>query len=449
MATILIIDDEVDLTTTLQRFFERARHTVVVAHTSQEGMVAFKRSRPDLVLLDLHLPDGSGMDILAQLKDEQAVVIMITGHGDVELAVTAMQHGAENFLTKPVELTHLGAAADRALEKSKLREMNRFLAGRRGDLLGTGSLLGVSPAMRDIAEQIMLLARSDKTTALLLGENGTGKGRVAELIHSQSPRAAGPFVEVNCASLAAPALDAELFGNEKGALGDARDRKIGIIEVADGGSLFLDEIADLDATIQPKLLRVLEGKSYRRVGGTDEVKAQVRLIAATSKDLVNEVTANNFREDLYYRLSVMPITLPPLRARAREDLVELIAAMLDELRPQLSEAPAKVSDGALERLLRYAWPGNIRELRNVIERAMIMGRGAPEILPMHLPAEVRDASGAAVEHYVPKSMEEVERVHMERTLRAHSGNRTRAAKELGISRATLIKKIKDYNLDAH
>jgi transcriptional regulator with PAS, ATPase and Fis domain len=218
--------------------------------------------------------------------------------------------------------------------------------------------------------------------------------------------------------------------------------------VADGGSLFLDEIADLDATLQPKLLRVLEGKSFRRVGGTEEVKVQVRLIAATSKDLVNEVTADKFREDLYYRLSVMPITLPPLRARARDDLVELIGAMLDELGPQLGDAPGKVSDGALERLLRYAWPGNIRELRNVIERAMIMGRGAPEILPMHLPTEVRDASGAAVEHYVPKSLEEVERVHMERTLRAHSGNRTRAAKELGISRATLIKKIKDFNLEA-
>ena len=449
MATILIIDDEADITTTLQRFFERARHVVVVAHTMAEGLTAFKRTRPDLVLLDLHLPDGSGMDVLEHIKDENPTVIMITGHGDVELAVTAMQHGAENFLMKPVELTHLGIAADRALEKSKLREMNRFLSGRRGGALGTGSLLGVSAPMREIAEQIALLARSEKTTALLLGESGTGKGRVAELIHSLSPRAERPFVEVNCASLTASSLDSELFGHERGSLGESRDRKIGLVEVADGGSLFLDEIADLDATLQPKLLRVLEGKSFRRLGGTEEVHAHVRLIAATSKDLVNEVTANNFREDLYYRLSVMPITLPPLRARAREDLIELIAAMLDELAPQLGDAPTKVSDAALERLLRYAWPGNIRELRNVLERAMIMGRGASEILPMHLPVEVRDSSGAAVEQYVPKSLEEVERVHMDRTLRAHGGNRTRAAKELGISRATLIKKIKDYNLDPH
>jgi two-component system response regulator AtoC len=447
MAIILIIDDEPDITSTLARFFERSRHEVVVAHTAAEGLATYRKARPDLVLLDLHLPDASGLDVLASLQGEEAVVIMITGQGDIEVAVESMRAGAENFLPKPVELAHLGAAADRALEKAKLRQMNRFLTTRRGEARAGGALLGVSAAMTDVTSQIGLLARSDKTTALLLGESGTGKGRVAEMIHDQSPRAGKPFVEVNCASLTASMLDSELFGHEREALGDARERKIGLVEVANGGSLFLDEIADLDATLQPKLLRVLEGKSFRRLGGTDEVRVEVRLIAATSKDLVNEVTAGRFREDLYYRLSVMPITLPPLRARAREDLVQLIGAVLDELGPQLGEAPEKVSDAALERLLKYAWPGNIRELRNVLERAMIMGRGAPEILPMHLPSEVRDASGAHVEHYTPKSLEEVERVHMERTLRAHSGNRTRAARELGISRATLIKKIKDYNLD--
>ena len=448
MAIILIIDDEPDITSTLARFFERSRHEVLVAHSAEEGLASYNRARPDLVLLDLHLPDASGLDVLATLCAEEAVVIMITGQGDIEVAVESMRAGAENFLAKPVELAHLGAAADRALEKAKLREMNRFLTSRRSETTAGGALLGVSPAMTDVANQISLLARSDKTTALLLGESGTGKGRVAELIHAQSPRAARPFVEVNCASLASTMLDSELFGHEKEALGDARERKIGLVEIANGGSLFLDEIADLDATLQPKLLRVLEGKSFRRLGGTEEVRVELRLIAATSKDLVNEVTAGRFREDLYYRLSVMPITLPPLRARAREDLVQLIGAVLDELHPQLGEAPERVSDAALERLLKYAWPGNIRELRNVLERAMIMGRGAPEVLPVHLPSEVRDASGASVDHYVPKSLEEVERVHMERTLRAHSGNRTRAARELGISRATLIKKIKDYNLDA-
>lgn len=445
MATILVIDDEQDITTVLGRFFERARHSVTVAHSTAEGWAVFQRVHPDVVLLDLHLPDGSGMDLLARLRDADAVVIMMTGQGDVEVAVEAMRVGAENFLVKPIELAHLGAATDRALEKAKLREMNRFLSHRR-EAATTTAALGVSSTMRDIASQIEMLARSDKTTVLLLGESGTGKGRVAEIIHAQSPRASKPFVEVNCASLTAQSLDSELFGQEKGPL-DARERQMGLIEVAEGGSLFLDEIGDLDATLQPKLLRILEGKSFRRLGGTEEVRTEARLIAATSKDLVNEVTAGKFREDLYYRLSVMPITLPPLRARTREDLVQLIAAVLDDLRPQLGEAPERVADAALERLLKYAWPGNIRELRNVLERAMIMARGSAEILPGHLPPEVRDASGILVEHYTPRSLEEVERIHMERTLRAHAGNRTRAAKELGISRATLIKKIKDYKLD--
>ena len=446
MATILVIDDEQEITNVLARFFERARHSVTVAHGAVEGWAAFQRVRPEVVLLDLHLPDGSGMDLLARLRDADAVVIMMTGQGDIEVAVESMRVGAENFLVKPIELVHLGAATDRALEKAKLREMNRFLAHRRGEAATTSAVLGVSAAMRDVAAQIEMLARSDRTTVLLLGEGGTGKGRVAEMIHAQSPRASKPFVEVNCASLTAQSLDSELFGQERGTA-DARERRIGLIEVAEGGSLFLDEIGDLDATLQPKLLRVLEGKTFRRLGGTEEVRTEARLIAATSKDLVNEVTAGKFREDLYYRLSVMPITLPPLRARTREDLVQLIGAVLDDLRPQLGEAPERVTDAALERLLKYAWPGNIRELRNVLERAMIMARGSAEILPGHLPPEVRDASGILVEHYTPRSLEEVERIHMERTLRAHAGNRTRAARELGISRATLIKKIKDYKLD--
>ncbi|HUF28105.1 MAG TPA: sigma-54 dependent transcriptional regulator [Gemmatimonadaceae bacterium] len=446
MPTILLIDDERDITAALGTFFERAGHQVVRAHTGEEGIDWFRRTRPDLVLLDVALPDISGFDVLGRLRDHQPVVIMITGHGDVPLAVRAMQEGAENFLTKPIELPHLAVAAERALEKARLRQMNRFLTERRGGG-ATSALLGSSPAMRDLAEQIELLARSEKTTVLLLGESGTGKGRVAELIHARSPRADQPFIEVNCAALTADSLDTELFGVDR-APGDSGDGRIGLLEMADRGSLFLDEIGDLASNLQPKLLRVLEGKGFRRSGGMQEMKVDARLIAATSKDLVNEVTAGNFREDLYYRLSVMPINLPPLRARAREDLVELIAHLLDELHPHLADAPAAVSEAALDRLLRYAWPGNIRELRNVLERAMIMGRGAGQLLPEHLPGEVRDASGAAVEHHVPKSLGEVERIHIERTLRAHNANRTRAAKELGISRATLIKKIREFGLGA-
>ena len=444
MATILLIDDERDITAALGTFFERSGHQVVRAHTGEEGIEWFRRTHPDLVLLDVALPDISGFDVLTRLRDQQPVVIMITGHGDVPLAVRAMQEGAENFLPKPVELEHLAVAAERALEKARLRQMNRFLSERRGGA-PTSRLLGSSPAMRELADQIELLARSEKTTVLLLGESGTGKGRVAELIHAHSPRVDQPFVEVNCAALTSDSLDAELFGVETAGDNGANGRA-GLMQMADRGSLFLDEIGDLAPNLQPKLLRVMEGKGFRRVGGMQELCSEARLIAATSKDLVNEVTAGRFREDLYYRLSVMPINLPPLRARAREDLVELIGHLLDDLHPHLADAPTAVSEAALDRLLRYAWPGNIREMRNVLERAMIMGRGAGQILPEHLPAEVREASGAAVEHHVPKSLAEVERIHIERTLRAHNANRTRAARELGISRATLIKKVKEFGL---
>jgi transcriptional regulator with PAS, ATPase and Fis domain len=306
--------------------------------------------------------------------------------------------------------------------------------------------MGSSPLMRELSAQIAVLAASDKTTALILGESGTGKGRVAELIHSSSARASRPFVDVNCGSLTVESLDSELFGVERGAGDNTRDSRPGRIEIADGGTLFLDEIGDLDAHMQPKLIRVLEGKNFRRVGGAQEIAANVRVLAATSRDLVAEVNAQRFREDLYYRLSVMPVLLPPLRARTREDLVELVGHLLVELTPHLPGAPGRVSDAALEHLLRYSWPGNIRELRNVLERALLLARGRDAIEAEHLPVEVRGATGAQVEHHMAKSLDDIERSHIDRTLRAHNFNRTHAAKELGISRATLIKKIKEYQI---
>jgi len=322
--------------------------------------------------------------------------------------------------------------------------MNRYLADRRG--VDANLIFGPSSAMRELAAQISLLAASDRTTALLVGESGAGKGRVAELIHAQSPRAAKPFVEVNCAALTAESLESELFGVEAGGDGPRGPTKRGLFEISDGGTLFLDEIGDLDPRLQPNLLRVLEGKGFRRHGGTLEITPNVRMIASTSKDLVHEVTAGRFREDLYYRLSVMPIRLPPLRARAREDLVELVAHLLDEIAATLPGAPTLLTDETLDAILRYAWPGNIRELRNVLERSMLMARGQTQIEVTHMPREVSGASGADVAHHQPRSLSEVEKLHIDRTLRAHQHNRTHAARELGISRATLIKKIREYGL---
>ena len=444
MASILIIDDEVAIATAFAMFFRHdGAHTVTEAYTGADGIAAFNRLRPDLVLLDVRLPDMTGFDVLAAIREHHPVVIMVTAFGDVPMAVDALHKGAENFLTKPVDLGHLAVSAERALEKSALRRLSRWLSDKRGT--GRDLVFGSSPSMRELQAQLTLLSASDRTTALILAESGAGKGRVAELLHSASPRARKPFVEVNCASLRPESLDSELFGVEAGPEPGAVTRP-GAFEIADGGTIFLDEIGDLNQALQPKLVRVLEGKGFRRVGGRDEIAPNVRVIAASSKDLAAEVAAGRFREDLYYRLAVMPLQLPPLRLRVREDLLELIAAVQDALLPSLPGAPTALTDAALDAILRYNWPGNIRELRNVLERAMLMARGLPAVDIVHLPREVQHASGAEVTHHEPRSLSEVERAHIDRTLKAHAHNRTHAAKELGISRATLIKKIREYEL---
>jgi len=442
MASILIIDDEVAIAAAFAMFFRHdGQHVVYEAYTGGDGVDAYWRLRPDLVLLDVRLPDMTGFDVLAKIRDDDPVVIMVTAYGDVPMAVDALHQGAENFLTKPVDLSHLAAAADHALEKSHLRRMSRYVAEKRD--ASSRLIAGSSPAMREIAQQVGVLAQSDKTTGLLIGERGSGKGRVAELIHQQSPRASGPFVEVNCAALTAESLDIELFG-EEGA--DGKPARRGLFEIADGGSLFLDEIGELAQLLQPKLLRALEGRGFRRHGGAVEIVPDARVIAATSRDLADEVAAGRFREDLFYRLSVMPIRLLPLRERTREDVLELIGQVLRDLAATLPDAPTTLTDEALDAMLRYGWPGNIRELRNTLERAMLLGRGAGRIEARHLAREITAASGADVAHHTPHTLADVEKAHIDRTLKAHQHNRTHAARELGIARATLIKKIREYDL---
>jgi len=447
MASLLIVDDERQLTDAFADFFERhGGHTVTRAYTGEDAIAAFHASRPDLVLLDTGLPDMTGFDVYARIREESPVVIMIGSEGDMPFAIQALRSGAESFVTKPVGLDHLAVTVERAFEKVRLRQLNRYLNGHRS--CGADRLaLGTSTVMRDFAAQVDVLAASDGTTVLLLGEAGSGKGRVAELIHAHSPRKAQPFVEVNCAATAGDALEVALFGQDVGSNGKGAAPHVGLLEVAHGGTVFLDEIGELDAYLQGRLLRLLDTRTFRRVGDTREITASVRIIAATNRDLVTEVNEGRFREDLYYRLSVMPLYLPPLRARSREDLVELMRRIVGDVRRRLPSAPCSIGDDALERLVRHAWPGNVRELRNVLERAMIVGRGADRIEARHLPSEVRDSSVPNTERHVPMTMEDIERAHIERALAAHRGNRTHTASELGISRATLIKKIKEYRLN--
>src|SRR3989454_3995639 len=307
--SLLLIDDDADVLRAVGDYFERIGFEVYRETSGEHGLDTFARLRPDVVLLDLHLPDLSGLEVLERLRGAGAAVILLTGQGDIATAVRAMQLGAEHFLTKPVDMGHLAAATARVLEKVHLSRQYALL--RERDHQGEKpESLGVSPGMQELARQIGLLAASERTTVLLTGESGTGKGWVARLVHRLSPRASAAFVEVNCGGLSATFLESELFGHEKGAFTDAKERKLGLFELADDGTIFLDEIGDLAPGLQPKLLRVLETKTFRRLGGTRELTVDVRLVAATNRELASDVQAGRFRQDLFYRLSVMPLRLP-------------------------------------------------------------------------------------------------------------------------------------------
>ncbi|MBB4638037.1 sigma-54-dependent transcriptional regulator [Longimicrobium terrae] len=446
--TVLVVDDDPGVLRVLSRYFSRGGWEVHEADSGEEGLRRWESARPDVVLLDLDLPGMSGREVLDVLVSRGASVIMLTGHTEVETAVDAMQAGAETFLTKPVDFAHVGAAAERAAEKQELRRTNetlaRSLAGRTED-----DGLGASPGMRALARQVSMLSASADTTALLLGESGTGKSWVAQMIHARSPRARGPFVEINCAGLSGTFLDSELFGHERGAFTDAREMKRGLFEVADRGTLFLDEIGDLSPELQPKLLKVLEQRTFRRLGGTREMTVDVRLLAATNKDLQAEVRAGRFREDLFYRLSVFPLTIPPLRERSREDVMELVHRSLVDLGKRHPGAPHSMAPRASEALSAYAWPGNVRELRNVLERALVLAVGSERIDLEHLPEALRARNAAKSTRNSAEvlPLAEVERRHIERALHVLGGNRSLAAEKLGISRSTLHAKIQQHGLE--
>src|SRR5690349_4842909 len=398
--SVLLIDDDVDVLRSIGNYFERFGYEVTRELSGEAGLATFDRLRPEVVILDLGLPGMDGMEVLEHLRQRDASVILLTGQADVPTAVRAMQLGAENFLTKPVDMEHLAAATARVADKARLRRINEALLTQSAPGHGLDSL-GASSGMQDFAHQVALLAQSERTTVLLNGESGTGKGWVARMIHNLSPRAKMPFVEVNCAGLSSTFLDSELFGHEKGAYTDAKERKQGLFEIADKGTIFLDEIGDLASELQPKLLKVLETKTFRRLGGTREITVDVRLVAATNRDLPGDVAAGRFREDLFYRLNVMPLALPPLRERSREDRLALITRLFQDLRSSVPGAPSLIAPEALERLLAHPWPGHVREMRNVLERALILGRGNVSVGVDHLPGDFKARGGANERKHVP------------------------------------------------
>ncbi|MEO6446894.1 MAG: sigma-54 dependent transcriptional regulator [Gemmatimonadaceae bacterium] len=442
MAELLIIDGDPLLGADYGRFLERGGHAVRTVCTGADGIAEFRQRRPDAVLMGVQLPDMSGFEVHARIRDEAPIVIMLSTFNDPALGVRALQEGIESFLGGPLELTRVGVAVGRALDTLRLRQLSRHLAVRR---IEAGMLaIGRSCRMRDLALQVEGLAARDRTTVLLAGECGVGKRRVAALIHALSPRSHAPFVDVSCQASDAEALAAALFGVEENRRGPGQP---GLWEIAAGGSLLLDEVGQLPASVQSLVLRTLEGRAVPRIGGARQRAVDVRVIATSSGDLVNEVNAGRFREDLYYRLSVMPLSLPPLRARSPYDLEELIDQLMRELAQEIPDAPRALSVKARGSMARYAWPGNIREMQNVLERAMLLARGLPSVRSHLLPPEVRgDASDRVARDPGGRSLADIERSHIEHLLHAHDGNRTRAARDLGIARATLIKKIKTYGL---
>ncbi len=443
--SLLLIDDDPSVLHVHNRYFTGEGWEVYRAMSGEDGVQLFIEHLPDVVILDLRMPGMDGLEVLQRLVAHNAVVILLTGHGEVESAVRAMQFGAENFLTKPMKLNHLGALVERAHEKVELRRMNKELKERVGAGESTG--LGSSAKMQALTRKVELLAGSDQTSVLLLGESGTGKGWVAQMLHNRSERSRGAFVEVNCAGLSATFLESELFGHEKGAFTDAKSTKRGLFEIANGGTLFLDEVGDLAPELQPKLLKVLESKAFRRIGSTSEIKVNVRLVAATNKDLEREIEIGNFREDLYYRLHVMSLRIPAVRERATEDILSLIQTIHRDLQARHPRSPRTVSDEVLALLVGFNWPGNVRQIRNVLEHALVLSAGATTIEPEHLPLAVRAPfSELGTEAGSARTLKEVERTHIENTLLLFGGNRTRTSAALGIARATLHNKIREYGM---
>lgn len=444
--TILIVDDEKSICLNLSKYFTSKGFKVETAQDGKTGIEICESMPVGLVLLDLQLPDMSGLEVLKKIKSGSpgTGVIIITAYGDVETAVRAMQMKADNFILKPVDLDTLGSLVNKVLDGYRTQAELQYLKRKVSRLEGSSNLKRLRQP-QEVYHAIQLLAENPYTTVLILGETGSGKGMVAKIIHELSDRRDFPFVDINCAGLSGELLESELFGHEKGAFTDAKDMKKGLMEVANEGSLFLDEIGELSMAVQAKLLKVLEQKSFRRLGGTANIEVDVRIMAATNTDLEAAVRKNEFRKDLYFRLNVMPVTLPPLRER-RDDVLPLAEIFLEDFNTMFRKKISRISPEAESMLTYYSWPGNIRELRNVIERATLLC-DKDIIEPAHLPENMRAMKKpppiAAGDDW---SLESMERSHIERVLLACDHNCSKASKILGIHRSTILNKMKKYNL---
>ena len=438
---ILIVDDEENIGRSLRMILEREGYSVVLCHSAAAFHAAPKA---DLYLLDVRLPDGNGIDLLRSLRQEgsSAPVIMISGHGTIADAVEATRAGAFDFLEKPLARERVLLGVSNALEQRSLREENLRLK----EQIGAGpKMVGSSPAFLQVLDQATLAARSD-ARVLLIGESGTGKELIAAHIHRESPFAHGPFVKVNCAAIPNDLIESELFGHEKGSFTGATALRRGKFELADNGTLFLDEVGDLHANSQAKLLRVLQEGEFHRVGGERAIQVQVRVLAATNRDLTEMVAQGKFREDLYYRLSVMPLRVPSLRERP-SDIPAIAAYFLEEFCGRNNFRPKRVAPEVFDLLSAYHWPGNVRELRNIVERMAILSPG-DTIEPGIVPLEIRASPGiAAPKSALHEARDTAERDQILKALEAAAWNVSQAARALGMERTNLHKRMRTLAIE--
>ena len=445
--TLLVVDDERSLRFSIGEWARDEGYAPLEAATGREALEVVRERGVDAVVLDLKLGDEDGLRVLRDLRESDPTlpVVMLTGHGTVEQAVLAIQLGAYDFMLKPPDLDHLGVVLDRALEHAKLRqEVTRL----RESVGGRVEIVGASDSLKGALSRLERAAKASASTVLIFGETGSGKELMARYLHDKSARAGGPFVELNCSAIPEQLLESELYGHERGAFTDAKRFRKGLFELADRGTLFLDEIGEMAPQLQAKLLRVLETRTFRRVGGAADITVDVRVVAATHRDLAKLVTEGRFREDLYFRLNVVPVAAPPLRDRT-SDIQALAEHFIARFCRELGRPTAKLHPGALERLQGYRWPGNVRELRNVLERVLLL-EADDDIRAEHLPSEMTIGpahTGAGSEPFpagVVRPLADIEKLAIEHALRVCDGNKTRAATLLGIARQTLRTKLKEY-----
>jgi DNA-binding NtrC family response regulator len=446
-ATILIVDDEDLIRWSLRERLQGDGYDILEAGTGREALEQFKEG-VDLVLLDYRLPDMDGLSILRELKkvDPDILVILLTSLVSVEVAVEAMKLGAFHFTNKPFNLDDVAGLVGRALETTRLRREVKQLRENEARPYSLRAIVGESPAIEALRQMVAKVAASPASTVLLTGESGTGKDLVAKTIHYSSARASRPFMNITCSALPEQLLESELFGHERGAFTDARLQKRGLLESADGGTVFLDEIGEMVPALQAKLLRVLEEKSFKRVGGAADIRVDVRVVAATNRNLEEQVAKGAFRSDLYYRLNVLPIRLPALREHA-EDVPALVSFFIDGFNTEFKKRVTGVSPAAAALLKTYGWPGNVRELRNVVERAMLLAEGSQ--LEAHDFGALKGGGPSSDPFDLPPTgvnLEELERSLVVQALRRAGGNQTKAAALLGLNRDQIRYRVEKFGL---